>query len=82
MAAGAIPLVYDSAGPREVVQAVSRDLTWTTTDELVTRTVAIRSPTIDVVQEGCRDRSTDFTDAAFVTRVQDKVRPLLAGPHR
>ena len=78
MAAGAIPLVYGTAGPQEVVEPVPVDLTWVDTADLVRLTVAMRSGGTDGVQASCRERASDFTDAVFASEVQRRVAHLLA----
>lgn len=80
MAAGAIPLVYGTAGPQEVVTPVSPELAWSTTSELVGRTISMRKSSPDELQQRCLERAGDFTDEHFYDHVQRRVSALLSGP--
>lgn len=78
MSAGCIPVVINTAGPREVVAPVDGAGRWSTLEGLasVTRHLAsLPSGDLDAVAESCRVRSGEFTPEAFAARV----RQLLIG---
>lgn len=72
MSAGAVALVYDTAGPAEVVADVPGTVRWTSLDELrlATRSLAGADPT-DVAswRRAAQRRAAEFSEAAFATRL-------------
>ncbi len=81
MAAGAIPLVYATAGPREIVAPVNPDWTWTTLPELrlVTRSLARMTDTASY-RAACVERARDFGEETFRGRVVDVWTRLCVAP--
>lgn len=72
MAAGAIPLVYTSAGPLEVVAPVDQRLPWATISDLLASTRAIASAAdTSACRAACAARAQDFSEAAFRVHVND-----------
>ncbi|AZZ40503.1 group 1 glycosyl transferase [Acidipropionibacterium jensenii] len=71
MSAGCIPVVIDTAGPREVSEGVDGAALWRTPDELVARTAAIAA--LDETQraaiaERCRARAHSYDEQHFRDR--------------
>ncbi|CUR57549.1 putative Glycosyltransferase, group 1 family protein [metagenome] len=83
MAAGAIPLVYATAGPQEIVAPVNPDWTWTTLAELrlMTRSLAAATDTASS-RAACARRAADFGEGAFREHVRDVWKRLCAAPVR
>ena len=80
MAAGAIPLVYATAGPREIVAPVNPDWTWNSLADLRLMTRALASQTDTAgYRAACVRRATDFGDDAFREHVLDVWKRLGAG---
>lgn len=76
MSAAAIPLVYGTAGPAEVVGGVPGVSCWKEPDELaeLTRSWARASDEeSEAVRQRCQDRAAEFDDAHFRRRVQELV---------
>lgn len=74
MSAGCVPVVYGTAGPREVVAPVSGIRTWETGDELreITRTWASAEPgDIEPIRGRCRSRAEEFSRGAFEARLRN-----------
>ena len=72
MSAGCVPVVIDTAGPREVVQAVAGVGRWTTLEELAveTRRLAALPPAeLEALARACRARAEEFSHEAFAARV-------------
>lgn len=77
MSAGCIPVVIDTAGPREVVEPLSGIARWSTVTELAAETrrlVALASSEIDALENVCRSRAADFSPGAFATKVDELLR--------
>jgi glycosyltransferase involved in cell wall biosynthesis len=73
MSAGAIPVVFGSAGPAEVVEGVEGIVSWTCPSQLaeLTRAWVARSPReLEEVRQRCRDRAEQFDEASFRRRVE------------
>jgi glycosyltransferase involved in cell wall biosynthesis len=73
MSAGAIPVVFGSAGPAEVVEGVEGVATWADPAELaqLTRAWVARPPhEIDASRRACRERAAQFDEAHFRERVE------------
>lgn len=71
LGAGLLPLVYDSAGPAEIVSPLSAPSTWRTLDELVALTQAKRNLDASAAageRAAAVARSRDFGEAAFRER--------------
>jgi glycosyltransferase involved in cell wall biosynthesis len=83
MAAGAIPLVYATAGPQEIVAPVNPDWTWKTLAELrlMTRSLATATDTASH-RAACVRRAADFGEEAFREQVRDVWKRLCAAPAR
>ncbi|WP_191277355.1 glycosyltransferase [Nocardioides flavus (ex Wang et al. 2016)] len=83
MAAGAIPLVYATAGPQEIVAPLNPDWTWETLAELrlMTRSVAFATDTASH-RAACVRRAADFGEDAFREQVRDVWKRLCAGHAR
>lgn len=81
MAAGAIPLVYATAGPREIVAPVNPDWTWKSLAELrlMTRSLASATDTAGL-RAACVQRATDFGEEAFREHVWDVWKRLCTQP--
>jgi glycosyltransferase involved in cell wall biosynthesis len=81
MASGAIPLVYATAGPREIVAPVNPDWTWNNLAELrlMTRSIAGQADTASD-RAACVLRAADFGDEAFREHVVDAWKRLCAAP--
>jgi glycosyltransferase involved in cell wall biosynthesis len=75
MSAGAIPLVYGTAGPLEVVRGVQGVQPWRNRNELEELTrrwtsgIDDRTAEVDHVRERCRRRATEFDPAHFAQRL-------------
>ena len=73
MSASAIPVVFGSAGPAEVVEGVEGIVSWTCPSQLaeLTRAWVARSPReVEEVRQRCRDRAAQFDEASFRRRVE------------
>ncbi|MBW8172878.1 glycosyltransferase [Ornithinimicrobium sp. Arc0846-15] len=73
MSAGAIPLVYATAGPAEVVSGVSDLAGWETIEglkEITTYWAHATSTSIEDMRDKCRARAEQFDEAHFSDRVQ------------
>ena len=73
MSAGAIPVVFGSAGPAEVVEGVDGVATWTCPSELAELTrawTALPPREVEQVRQRCRDRARQFDEASFRHRVE------------
>ena len=72
MSAGAIAMVYDTAGPAEVVADVPGTVRWTSLEELrlATRNIARADPTdMASLRRAAQRRAAEFSEAAFATRL-------------
>lgn len=73
MSAGCIPIVIDTAGPREVVRVVDGIRRWMSVDELVAETLRFAEmppPALDSLGQACRIRAEDFSPAAFAFAIE------------
>ena len=76
MSAGAIAMVYDTAGPAEVVAGVVGTVRWTSLEELrlATRSLAGADPTVVTNwRQAAQQRAAEFSEAAFATRLMSLV---------
>lgn len=72
MAAGAVPLVYATAGPREVVAPVSDLLMWSTVADLIeTSARLLKSEDLTSLRSACRARSERFSEQRFVAEIRE-----------
>lgn len=74
MSAGAVPLVYGSAGPAEIVGGVSQIRPWTSLEELLadTRSVAaLPEEQRSAIARACIDRAGDFDREHFSRRLRE-----------
>lgn len=71
MSAGCIPVVIDTAGPREVAERVEGARLWRTPDELSEAThevVALSGPERAAIAERCRQRAEEYDEVHFGKR--------------
>lgn len=76
MSAGAIPVVIDTAGPREVVQAVTGTGRWVTIGQLQAETrrlAALPEAEVADLSHRCQERAREFDTAHFRTRLAEIV---------
>ena len=74
MSAGAVPLVYGSAGPAEIVGGVSQIRPWTSLDELLADTRSVATWPDEqraAVVHACIDRARDFDREHFSRRLRE-----------
>ncbi|MGJ6980374.1 glycosyltransferase [Aestuariimicrobium soli] len=72
MSAGVIPVVIDTAGPREVVAPVAGAERWITLDDLAAATRRVASLTESErasIEGACRARAAEFSPDAFTARI-------------
>lgn len=83
MTARCIPIVYDGGGQREIVAEDSSGFFWRTTEQLVTRTLAVMNDPIlaSRIARGARERSTYFSHTRFADTVITFFHELLANHH-
>jgi glycosyltransferase involved in cell wall biosynthesis len=76
MSAGAIPVVIDTAGPREVVEAVPGTGRWVTIDQLhaeTRRLAALPDAEVADLSRRCQERAREFDPAHFRARLAEIV---------
>lgn len=72
MSAGAIPVVFDTAGPREVMLPVNGVGRWRESEELLAETRRLAGLTGDELSrlaQDCRARASEFSEHAFQTEL-------------
>lgn len=78
MSAGAVPVVFDHAGPAEVVEAGTSGLVFDDLDGLAgaTRMLVSDPPRREALAEGARKRAASFSPEAFRRRLRALLAPL------
>lgn len=73
MSAGTIPVVFDTAGPKEVTSGIAEVGRWTTTDQLASETrriIRLEPEQVGALAERCRESAANtFGRAAFSERI-------------
>ncbi|MCI1748721.1 MAG: glycosyltransferase family 4 protein [Acidipropionibacterium sp.] len=72
MSAGCIPVVIDTAGPREVAEPVQGAALWQTPDELCVRTreiTELSGPERQAIAQRCRERAGEYDERHFADRL-------------
>ncbi|MGE0881677.1 MAG: glycosyltransferase [Acidimicrobiia bacterium] len=82
MSAGAVPVVFGAAGPREIVRSGTDGFHFRTLDELAARTrQLIEEPaTLARMATSCAERASYFGFERFEDRLNDLVDRILGGP--
>jgi glycosyltransferase involved in cell wall biosynthesis len=73
--AGLVPLVFDSAGPAEILRDFP-ELRFKTVSDLVKKTLKLSNSNLDLIKEPLEKRGLEFDAAHFSNNVRDQIKKI------